>query len=131
MVPFFESFLHKLGIKIEANKGDTFKNIDNKKGVFIVGDNNKVSVNMKKDELKEKLEQILNLADPRYFEFLRKNNQVSILLTNDELSTLKEIEYSLLSNKIVRLESNGNMMQNRPDGKMRTGWVIYKLPSFD
>jgi len=46
------------------------------------------------------------------------------------VDNLKEMEHSLLRNNVVRIESNGNMIQNQPDGKMRTGFVIYKLSEF-
>ncbi len=127
-----KNFVDKIGtiLKISMIKGHTIKDVDNRNGLIQQGDNNRAYINTKNMELKEKLEQILNAADLEYFPLLSENNQMSVLLTEEELNNLREIEYSLLNKNVVRIESNGNMVQNRPDGKMRTGWVIYKLSDF-
>lgn len=82
------------------------------------------------NSLIEELEDILNSSNPGIMEVIRRNGQASILVTNDEYQRLDRIKNKLLSEKIVEYQSNGNMIQNRPDGLMRTGFVVNTLENF-
>lgn len=82
------------------------------------------------NSLSEELISILNGSNPGVFEHLRDNSAVSILLTSDEYDRLQLIVAELEEKKVMKFTSNGNMIQNRPDGKMRTGFVAEKLENY-
>lgn len=79
----------------------------------------------------KELESILILSNPNAMVLLKKNPRISIEVTAGERTRLKKIENELLDNRIIKFQSNGNMLANREDAQMRTGFVVDKLENFD
>ncbi len=61
---------------------------------------------------------------------LKNSNCTNILLTNQELKDIQIILVRSKSMKMIKLTSNGNMFQNRPDGLMRVGFLLETLENF-
>ena len=85
---------------------------------------------LNQNSLIEEMKSILNASNPNVTDYLKNNKSAGILLTSKEYQQLKKIIDELKNKKIIKFTSNGNMIQNRPDGLMRTGFIAEKLENF-
>ena len=79
----------------------------------------------------EEMTSILKASNPKVMEHLITNESTNILLTSEEQQRLNKITGELINKKIMKFTPNGNMIQNRPDGLMRTGFFAEKLENFN
>lgn len=82
------------------------------------------------NSLIDEMKSILNASNPGITDYLKNNPSVNILLTNEEYQRLSIIIDELKNRKIIKFTANGNMIQNRPDGLTRTGFLAEKLENF-
>jgi len=85
---------------------------------------------LSQNSLIEEMKSILNASNPNLTDYLKDNKSVNILLTSEEYQRLNKIISELENKKIIRFTSNGNMIQNRPDGLMRTGFNAERLENY-